>query len=359
VTFDERSADTTMLGGGEEMALLDECGVIMSVNAAWRATAASLEPPGSFGVGALYAEACHEMHPDLDAATLRLAVSQLGEHKDGIFAHAYAVAGPLGSRLRQVRICPLQVGGAARLIAIHEDLGEVARANAALRKTTEQLLSAQEVERERIAVELHDSTGQHLTALGLGLARLQRSVGSHHAFQAVLKDMAASLQEAHREIRILSYLLRTPSLLDGGLETTVGRFVKGFGMRTGLRADYKSDGYVDATAPEVQHAALRVIQEALTNVHRHAQATSVDVDLANCNGVLAVRIQDDGMGIESLRNGDLEDVPLGVGIAGMRARVEQLGGRLDIRCDGVGTVVNATIPAPPLSEGVGVFPRVA
>jgi signal transduction histidine kinase len=284
------------------------------------------------------------------------------EHKDEIFTHAYAVVRPWGSRLRQVRICPLQVGGEARLVAIHEDLGEVARANAALRKATEQLLSAQEVERERIAVELHDSTGQHLAALGLGLARLQRSVGAHYAFQGVLNDMEASLQEAHREIRILSYLLRTPSLLDGGLESTVCRFVKGFGVRTGLQASCKTGGYVDATGPEVQHAALRVIQEALTNVHRHAKATSVNVELANLDDVLTVRIQDDGTGIESLRNGDLEEVPLGVGIAGMRARVEQLGGRLDIRCDGVGTVVTAAIPAPAPAERasrLGAFPTVA
>jgi signal transduction histidine kinase len=210
-------------------------------------------------------------------------------------------------------------------------------------------------------VELHDSTGQHLTALGLGLARLQRSVGAHFAMQGVLNDMAASLQEAHREIRILSYLLRTPSLLAGGLESTVRRFVKGFGIRTGLHADYSSEGCVDETGPDIQHAALRVIQEALTNVHRHAKATSVDVELANRDGVLAVRIADDGIGIESLRNGDLDEVTLGVGIAGMRARLEQLGGALDIRCDGVGTVVIATIPAPPRNAeapSLGVFPSV-
>jgi signal transduction histidine kinase len=251
------------------------------------------------------------------------------------------------------------VGGEARLVAIHEDLGEVARANAALRKTTEQLLSAQEVERARIAVELHDSTGQHLTALGLGLARLQRSVGAHHAFQGVLNDMATSLQEAHREIRILSYLLRTPSLPNRDLETTVGRFVRGFGVRTGLNANYKAEGPVDRTGPEVQHATLRVIQEALTNVHRHAKATSVDVELANLDGLLTVQIRDDGMGIGSVRNGSLDDAPLGVGIAGMRARVEQLGGCLRIGCDGGGTVVTATIPAPPPIDGVGAFPRVA
>jgi signal transduction histidine kinase len=331
----------------EEMALLDEQGVIISANEAWRA---AMSDRKSVWEGALYCQACHEIIPDLDEAVLRSAVEQLAKQEIQAFTHAYKVVLPNGQRLRQVRISWVQIGGAARLIAIHEDLDVVARANAALLKTTEQLLSAQEDERQRIAVELHDSTGQHLTAVGLGVARLRQLLTPRSRVERVLNDMSASLGEAHREIRVLSYLLRPPSLPQGGLGTAARRFVKGFGNRAGLRSTYLSEGLVDAATADVQHVAFRMIQEALTNVHRHAEATEVEVELGNRNGELTVRIADDGRGIEALKKGDLTEMAHGVGIAGMRARVEQLGGTLDIRCDGVGTTVFATIPTQSATE---------
>jgi signal transduction histidine kinase len=324
------------------MALLDERGFIVSVNAAWRAATADLK---SNWVGARYCEACHELIPDLDASVLRQAVKDLAEREIPAFTHAYTVATARGLLLRQVRISPVQVAGVDRLLAIHEDLDVAARAKAALRKTTEQLLSAQEDERERIAMELHDSTGQHLVAVGLGVAKLQQMLRPSGQAERVLNDMAASLQEAHHEIRVLSYLLRPPTLLEGGLAAAVRRFVVGLGSRTGLHATYASEGRIDPVTAEVEHTAFRVIQEALANVHRHANATSVDVKLARLGDVLIVRVSDDGRGIAALKAGDLTAIAPGVGIAGMRARVEQLGGTLDIRCEGVGTEVVATIPA--------------
>jgi signal transduction histidine kinase len=96
----------------------------------------------------------------------------------------------------------------------------------------------------------------------------------------------------------------------------------------------------------VQHAAFRVVQEALSNVHRHAGAKGVEVELANRGGELTLRIADDGKGIASLGRAHLEGIPPGVGIAGMRSRVEQLDGSLDIASDRAGTVVAAWIPLP-------------
>jgi two-component system, NarL family, sensor kinase len=346
--IDGSAGEPQLLGAGAaEVALLDERGLIVSANATWRSAMAARTPNRrSPGVGASYVEACRQLIPDLDALALRLALNQLAQRKLQTFTHPYTVLTPQGPRLRQMCIYALRIRGAARLIAIHEDLGDVARANAALLKATEQLLSAQQDERERIAIELHDSTGQHLVAVGLGIGKLQRIFGAGHEIRGDLDTMAASLQEAHREIRILSYLLKPPSLARSGLEETLRRFVRGFGVRTGLSSHFTVEGHIDSAIADVQHAALRVVQEALANVHRHAEATVVHVALTHRDGRLSIRIADDGKGIEALQNGDLEEIAVGVGIAGMRGRVEQLGGVLDIRCNGAGTTVTATIPSP-------------
>jgi signal transduction histidine kinase len=215
---------------------------------------------------------------------------------------------------------------------------------------SEDLLAAQEKERHRIAIELHDSTSQHLVAISLGLAQMRRMVGKGHEANNVIDAMSASLREAVTEIRVLSYLLNPPDLNRDGLETTARRFVAGFGLRTQIRTRFETRGRVDAADPMVQHAAFRVVQEALTNVHRHAAAEFVEVVLANEAGSLVVRVRDNGRGIEDLRNPKHEWAPLGVGISGMRARVEQLGGGLCIR-DDKGAVVTATMPLDP-SKGL-------
>lgn len=339
---DDSLIESPLIANSEEMALLDARGFVISVNAAWRAATMGLK---SRWVGALYSEACHEAFPDLDAAVLQQAVSQLANIEIQAFTHAYTVFTANGQLPRQVRMIPVRTAGAARLVAIHEDIDVVERTNSALRKTTKQLLSAQEDERERIAMELHDSTGQHLVAVGLGIARLQQILRPRDDIERALGEMAASLQEAHHEIRTFSYLLRPPSLHQGGLSATVRRFVKGFGSRSGLHSTFKAEGIIGPATADIEHATIRVIQEALANVHRHADATSVDVELSQRNGLLSMRVTDDGRGIEALKYGDLNDIAHGVGIAGMRARVEQLGGTFEIHRECVGTSVVASIPA--------------
>jgi len=218
-------------------------------------------------------------------------------------------------------------------------LREVVAAEAA-----EQLLSAQEEERHRIALELHDSTSQHLAALGLGVTRLRRLVEAEPAAGVVLDDMAQSLHEAVREIRVLSFLMNPPDLERDALENTVRRFLNGFALRTGIAIKFSPQGLVDETSAAVRHAAFRVVQEALSNVHRHARASAVEVEMEHDAGVLSLRVADNGKGIHALQNGDAGWAPLGVGVAGMRARVRQLGGAIEITSDARGTVVRARLP---------------
>jgi two-component system, NarL family, sensor kinase len=207
--------------------------------------------------------------------------------------------------------------------------------------TPELVLWAQEQERERIAVELHDSTSQHLVAIGLGLAKLRRTLDAGDLTKGILDDISSCVADAAKEIRVFSYLMKPSGLERDGLRTAVTALVSGFGLRTDLDANCRFKGNLDGLNFEVGHAAFRVLQEALSNVYRHARAEHVEVDLVNRSGVLSLRIADDGQGIDEsvLVAGGAHR--LGVGIVGMRTRVQQLGGTLEITSAAGGTTVSA------------------
>ena len=328
-----------------EIALLDEACTIIAVNKAWRDGAGG-QGRADHGVASSYLELCRRMIPDVDEVKVARGLRALLNGQRQTFSMAYMLTTPQGVRWRQLRINRFQHGQATRLIAQHEDVTEIAVAQAELKETSRRLLSIQEEERGRIAVELHDSTSQHLVALGMGVARLRRTLDSGPAVEPVLNDMAGSIGEAMKEIRVLSYLLNPPNLERDGLVLTARRFVLGFGGRSGLNAIFRAEGRLDDIGPEIQRAAFRVIQEALSNVHRHAEAAGVEVELSQRGKLLVLRIADDGRGIRDPEGVSEAGGQLGVGIPGMRARVGQLGGMLSISGDAAGTVVEATIPIP-------------
>jgi PAS domain S-box-containing protein len=330
-----------------QIVLLDEQGVVIAVNEAWRPlepARRSLKTPD--GVGSSYLELCRRVFPNLDEGVVRRGLHSVIAGRRGNFAQTYRIGTPDGVRWRQMRISRFRHGAAAHFIAIHEDVTEVTRAQTALRETSEQLLMIQDEERHRIAIELHDSTSQHLVALGMGVARLRRTLGlnAKGGPGGVLDEMAGSLREAVKEIRVLSYLMNPPNLGRDGLEVTARQFVRGFGSRTGLHVAFRAEGDLDGLDPALQHTAFRVVQEALSNVYRHAAAQGVEIELAHRAGRLVLRIADDGKGIASIEGDDLRGVQMGVGIPGMRARVAQFGGVLEVAGDGAGTVVSASIP---------------
>lgn len=341
----ERLAAVQTAGGDAvEMALLDRDGVIISVNSAWRETVAALRTDAK-GSGAQmpYEEVCRRIVPDLDPSVLHRAMRDLLAGRVRSLTHAYVVVSSGRPRWRQIRVSQMHAG-VAHFIAVHEDLTELDRAQAELRRTTEQLLSAQQDERERIAVALHGSTGEYLAELGTRVTRLRRLMSDNISAQDILDDVDVSLKEATREIRVMSNLMKPRGLSRHGLETAARRFVKEFATRTGLKTVFRSDGPVDRASGPIQHAAFRVVQEALSNVHRHAHANGVEVELASDDDDLTLRIADDGRGFAALRQAYPEGIPPGVGIPGMRSRVEELGGSMEVDSDRFGTVVAARIP---------------
>jgi signal transduction histidine kinase len=217
------------------------------------------------------------------------------------------------------------------------------RAERALKRSEERALTLQEEERQRIAQDLHDSTSQHLAAIGLNLMALKADKISDADKTRALADMKGSLQEATRELRTFTYLLHPPGLERDGLSATLARYVEEFGRRTGLETSLRLDYGIDGLPLPLQRSILRIVQEALANVHRHAAASSVSVGIERKAGELHLVISDDGRGIADAP-ADGEAFRLGVGIQGMTARVQKFGGSVEIKSGSGGTTVHAIVP---------------
>jgi signal transduction histidine kinase len=326
-----------------EIALLDGRGVIVATNADWRAGATALGyQQEEVGAGARYVAVAKAAVPETDEIGFQRQLDELFSGRIPELEATYTLPTPHGPERRQVRISPIRLRDETYFLAIHEDLTERARVLAALNETSDELLVAQERERQRIAIELHDSTSQSLVALLMGLGQMRRRVGGDMVSQ--VDELTALAKNAIEQTRTLSYLMNASGLPPKSLETSVRTFVDGFARRAGLKSTFEAEGPVDAVNAAVQHAVFRVVQEAASNVYRHAHATKIAVSLRSRGQTFTARIADDGIGMPASREGQSEHPSLGVGIPGMRARIEQLGGQLSFDRDGRGTAVTATIP---------------
>jgi PAS domain S-box-containing protein len=232
-------------------------------------------------------------------------------------------------------------GEPLRASGIFRDVTNYKIAQLEAKQLSQRVLSIQDDERQRIAQDLHDSTSQHLAAIGLNLIALKGAKGSC----SVLEDIENSLEEASKELRTFTYLLHPPALADDGLIGTLARYVDGFGRRTGLMVTLRSQGSIEELSRPAQESILRVVQEALANVHRHADATRAHVHLRCLGHWLHVAIRDDGIGVRAAGNAAPgARLPTGVGIVGMTARMRQLGGSLNVRSKPTGTIVHAVVP---------------
>jgi two-component system, NarL family, sensor kinase len=211
------------------------------------------------------------------------------------------------------------------------------------------VISIQEDIQQRIASDLHDSTCQHLIAASLGLMRIRSSLSDPVRAERLCGDIDASIDEALREIRAFAYLLHPQNLSIDGLKATIEHYAEGFATRTSLRVSTRISSDVDRLPYERQRSLLRVIQEALTNVFRHAKATEAKIIIDATDGRFRLTISDNGCGLAAghAKHGT-NAMSVGVGIPAMRARLEQLGGTLDIRSNPAtrhsGTVLRAVFP---------------
>lgn len=239
-------------------------------------------------------------------------------------------------------------GAILRVFGTAQDVTSLKRAEHSLRELSSRLLRLQEDERRHIARELHDSTAQSLAALSMNLSTLSESVdGLDKARRSALFEAQALAEQCSREIRTMSYLLHPPLLEEAGLLPALKWYVEGFQKRSGVNVNLKTPESLSRMSPEIEITVFRIVQEALANVHRHSGASTAEIELAATDGQLRLEVRDDGRGIDVARLQDTA-VNFGVGILGMRERVRQLDGTLEIEKGKQGTVVRALIHAHPL-----------
>ena len=224
----------------------------------------------------------------------------------------------------------------------------LARSERSLRELSLHLLRTQDVERRRIGRDLHDSLGQYLAVLKLKLDSLASLIRSQPDLAE--KDIADCIhltEDSIKEVRTVSYLLYPPMLEEMGLKSAIPWYLGGFSSRSGIKTTFKVEENVDRLSSDAELALFRVLQESLTNVHRHSRSQTAEVRLLTEEGNAILEIQDKGQGFDrSVLDQGGEDWmgALGVGVRGMNERMRQLKGKLEINTNQSGTVVRALIP---------------
>ncbi len=205
------------------------------------------------------------------------------------------------------------------------------------RDALRRVVEAQELERKRLARELHDQTGQELTSILLGLKAVEEASDDGRR-QEALRAVRDQVVETLHDVRRLAVELRPKALDDFGLVPALERLVESFGEQTGMRVDFEPS--VGARLPgDVETALYRIVQEALTNVVKHARARAISIVLARSEGAVSAVIEDDGRGFHP------EDGSEGLGLIGMRERLALLGGKLQIESSATaGTTIVAEVP---------------
>jgi signal transduction histidine kinase len=222
------------------------------------------------------------------------------------------------------------------------------RAEHALRDLSWRLLRAQDQERRRIARELHDSTGQSLAALAMILSKMRNQAESDPEFSEQLDESEQITRAVSDELRTTSYLLHPPLLDEMGLKAGLRWYIEGFKQRSNITVSLDMAESLELLPTDLALMIFRVVQECLTNIHRHSDSPSATICLSNSNEELTLEIRDQGKGMPADRLAAVTGPGLvGVGLRGMRERVKAFGGELEIFSDGQGTMVRATIPFRP------------
>ena len=259
-------------------------------------------------------------------------------------------------RLVRLALKPMRNTEQTNICLVATELTELVEANEALRSNEEslrqlsaRLLKLQDEERRHIARDLHDITGQKLAAQSMALAKvLRKAAGLDQESQRLLVECVTLSNQVSDEIRTLSYLLHPPLLDELGLSSAVRWYAEGYERRTGIKVEVKIPLDFGRLSPDVEVALFRVMQESLSNVQRYSESPRAYVRLKRLSSdEIQVQIGDFGKGMHpaTLNTSTHTAAPLGVGIQGMRERMRQLGGKLEITSRlKHGTLVTATLP---------------
>ena len=235
---------------------------------------------------------------------------------------------------------------------VEQRTAELREANHSLGELSGRLLHLQDEERRRIARELHDSVGQTLAALSMNLAAVGADIERLAKTASIITDSTALVNDMSSDIRTISYLLHPPLLDEAGLASALTWYIKGFSERSKIDIQLHMSKDFGRLTRDLETAIFRVIQECLTNIHRHSGSSVATISVAQVEGQVRVEVEDKGKGIPLQKHAEIaawRPATPGVGVRGMRERLKQLGGTLEIRSDGEGkgTVVVARLPASP------------
>ncbi|HZD30777.1 MAG TPA: PAS domain S-box protein [Candidatus Angelobacter sp.] len=230
--------------------------------------------------------------------------------------------------------------------AIVQDITVLKRAENSVRTLSGRLLQIRDDERRRLARDLHDSLGQTLTAVKMNLSYVGRNTSGldERGSNAVVESQEL-VDNALKEVRTLSHLLHPPMLDDVGLVPAIRWYTNGFAQRSGIQVELELPANLRRLPTELETAVFRVVQESLTNVHRHSGSTTATVRLNTEDESLHLYVIDLGRGIPPDKLAfRLDGAMIGVGLLGMRERLRQLGGKLEISADSSGTRIHVIIP---------------
>jgi PAS domain S-box-containing protein len=229
---------------------------------------------------------------------------------------------------------------------IARDVSERKQAEQDLQRLTGHLLNLRDDERCRLARELHDVTAQNLFAINMNISRLRRGRLEPSEVKEILAESQNLGDQSLQEIRTLSYLLHPPMLDQAGLVDALKWYVDGFVKRSGISVELLSVQKIGRLPAEVETALFRIVQEGLTNIRRHSGSSSASIRLEREKDRVILQIRDQGRGMKSeVASTDSNGAePPGVGISGMRQRIHQLGGNLQVESSERGTLVTATVP---------------
>jgi signal transduction histidine kinase len=251
----------------------------------------------------------------------------------------------LDDLMNQLRAANEQL--AASAAQAHTMAEEASEREEEYRRLSSQLLNLQDEERRRLARDLHDSTGQRLAALTMNLDMVgQATKALDTRSRRALADSRSLAEQCVREVRTFAYLLHPPLLDERGLVSALRWYAEGFTKRSGIHV-VMDVGEIGRLPGPIETAIFRVVQEGLTNVHRHASTTTASIRLRATADAVALEIHDEGRGLRDAgahHNGAPRSAALGVGIQGMRERIRQLGGTFDVEFTDNGTTVCVGVP---------------
>jgi signal transduction histidine kinase len=336
----------------EKVLVLDRTGHIVLVNAAWRSLCrAEQHGAPAFGPGETLRSLDILNAEDEDTADFLASLDRVAIGRADALTHICRSSGAGPARWYRLHAARIHLGRWTGVVVTMDDVSDAHRAKQAISRLSLRLSRLQQQERERIALELHDSTAQHLAAASLTLAGLRARVSLSRRDAVMLDDVERSLQSAMHEVKVMSFGLYPLRLDQDGLNATLERFVRTYARQTGIPTALRAPP-LDLLPLKLQQALLRVAQEALSNIHRHAAASRASVRFRITRESVVLSVADDGRGMDRARRSDVATTGTGIGISGMHARVDQLGGLLRIRSHpGRGTRILAQIPLPRMRRG--------